>query len=291
MKIGFIGLGIMGSRMAAHLQRQGYELVVFNRTPGKAASLVNQGALWADTPAAVAEQVDVLFTMLAHPEAVEKTALGNGGFLAALQPGTLWVDCSTVNPSFSRRMAEEARLRQVRFLDAPVAGSKRQADQAELVFLVGGHAADVQTCQPLFETMGSRIVHVEGHGLGTSLKLVLNLLLATSMAAFAEGMVLGQALGISQELLFKVLLGGPVVAPFVAMKREKLEHGNYEAEFPLKWMQKDLQMGAIAAYGVGVAMPFGNVVKEVYSLAIRKGLGQKDFSAIYSFLEEGTGNE
>ena len=86
------------------------------------------------------------------------------------------------------------------------------------------------------------------------------------MAAFAEGMVLGQALGISQELLFKVLLGGPVVAPFVAMKREKLEHGNYEAEFPLKWMQKDLQMGAIAAYETGVVMPFGNVVKEVYCL-------------------------
>lgn len=286
MKVGFIGLGIMGSRMAAQLQRQGYELVVFNRTPAKAAPLINEGAVWADSPAAVGRQVELLFTMLAHPEAVEATALGKDGFLDALPPNSLWVDCSTVNPSFSRRMAEAARVRQVRFLDAPVSGSKKQAGQAELLFMVGGAAADVESCQPLFEGMGSRVLHVGEHGLGTSLKLVVNLLLATSMAAFSEGMVLGQALGLSPELLFKVLLGGPVVAPFVAMKREKLEQGNYEADFPLKWMHKDLQMGAVAAYEAGVATPFSQVVKELYSLASRKGLGQQDFSAIYHFLRE-----
>jgi 3-hydroxyisobutyrate dehydrogenase-like beta-hydroxyacid dehydrogenase len=137
MKVGFIGLGIMGSRMAANLQKAGHYLVVFNRSADKASSLVKEGARWADTPAAVAEQVEVLFTMLAHPEAVKDMALGDNGFLDRLRPDALWVDCSTVNPSFSRQMAEEARSRKIRFLDAPVTGSKGQAAKGELVFWWG----------------------------------------------------------------------------------------------------------------------------------------------------------
>src|SRR6266851_2667402 len=123
MKVGFIGLGTMGSRMAANLQKGGHQLVVFNRTREAAASLISRGATWADTPASVGEEAEVLFTMLAHPAAVREAALGKNGFLHRLRPGTLWVDCSTVNPSFSREMASEAQTRMVRFLDAPVSGS------------------------------------------------------------------------------------------------------------------------------------------------------------------------
>lgn len=153
-----------------------------------------------------------------------------------------------------------------------------------LIFIVGGDEADLETVRPLFEIMGNRIAHVGGHGMGTSLKVVVNYLLATSMAAFAEGMVLGEALGLPQALLLKVLLGGPVAAPFLSAKREKIAQDDYDAEFPLRWVQKDLQMATLAAYVAGVAMPVGNVAKELYRLADRNGLGQEDFSAIYRFL-------
>ena len=284
MKVGFIGLGIMGSRMAANLQKAGHQLVVFNRSAEKAAPLIKEGARWAETPAAVAEQVEVLFTMLAHPDAVKEMALGADGFLDRLRPNTLWVDCSTVNPSFSRQMAEEARSRGIRFLDAPVTGTKGPAAKGELVFWVGGPEVDVQACRPLFDVMGRRVVHGGGYGMGTSLKMVVNVLLAEAMVAFSEGMALGQSLGISQATLFEVLLGGPVVAPFVANKRENIERGEYEAEFPLRWIQKDLHLAAVTAYEQGVAMPMANIAKEIYQQAIGSGLGDRDFSAIYEFL-------
>jgi 3-hydroxyisobutyrate dehydrogenase-like beta-hydroxyacid dehydrogenase len=123
MKIGFIGLGIMGSRMAANLQKHGYSLVVFNRTRAKAQPLLDKGASFAESPAKLAEQADVLFTMLAHPDAVEQAALGRNGFLSHLKSNALWVDCSSVNPSFSKKMAAEAVGREVHFVDAPVTGS------------------------------------------------------------------------------------------------------------------------------------------------------------------------
>src|SRR5258706_11499709 len=201
MKIGFVGLGAMGSRMAANLQKTGVPLVVYNRSREKAASLASKGALWADTPAALAEQVDILFTMLAHPAAVREAALGQDGFLDRLRPGMLWIDCSTVNPSFSREMAAAAQARKLRFLDAPVAGSRGPAALGELVFFVGGHAEDVLASGPLLRAMGSRIVHVGGHGMGAALKMVNNLPLPASMAGFAEAPVPGEALGISRGRL------------------------------------------------------------------------------------------
>ena len=286
MKIGFIGLGIMGSRMATNLQKNGRQLIVHNRSREKAQTLLENGADWADSPAAVAADADLLFTMLAHPEAVRESALGAAGFLDHLSPGSLWVDCSTVNPSFSREMAAEAAQRQIRFVDAPVAGSKDAAADAHLRFIAGGAADDVAACQSMFDEMGQGVVHVGGPGMGTALKVVVNYLLAASMAAFAEGMALAQAQGLSQEMLFKVLLGGPVVAPFVSGKQAKMTSGDYEPDFPLRWMQKDLQMTAVTAYEAGVPMPLGNIAKEMYQQAIQNGWGDSDFSAIYEFLNQ-----
>lgn len=287
MKIGFIGLGIMGSRMAQNLLNNGVDLVIHNRSKDKATALLENGATWAETPAALAEQVDMLFTMLAHPEAVTQVALGDAGFLDALQAGAVWADCSTVNPAFSRQMAAEAHKREVKFLDSPVAGSKNQSEQGVLVFLVGGDENVIATCQPYFEHMGSRVVHVGGNGMGTSLKLVVNYLLGTTMAAFAEGLVLGEAMGVPREMLLNVIVGGPVAPPYLAGKRPKIEQGDYDPEFPLRLMQKDLQMADMAAYDVNAALPVGNAAKELYRLAIQDGLGDVDFSAIYSFLSEG----
>jgi len=284
MKIGFIGLGIMGSRMAANLEKNGYSLVVFNRTPAKAEPLLGPCGTFSDSPAKLAQEVDILFTMLAHPDAVEQAALGADGFLNHLRPNALWVDCSSVNPSFSKKMAAAAAARQIRFVDAPVTGSAPVAAEGKLVFWVGADAADLETIRPLLLCLGNRIVHVGSHGTGTSMKMVINVLLGNAMVAFAEGMALGEALGISRKVLFDSLLGTPAIAPFLALKREKIETGNYDAEFSLRWMQKDLHLASVSAYESGVAMPVTNAAKELYRLAMMKGYAIQDFSAIYNYL-------
>jgi 3-hydroxyisobutyrate dehydrogenase/glyoxylate/succinic semialdehyde reductase len=230
-------------------------------------------------------QVEIVFTMLAHPDAVEEAALGENGFLTHLAPGRLWVDCSTVNPSFSRKMAAQARARGIRFVGAPVTGSKDAAAQGKLVFWVGSESADLEACRSLLELMGNRIVHAGGQGMGAALKMVMNQLLGTVMAAFAEGLVLGQSLGLSRDVLFEALLNGPAAAPLLASKRKRIEGGDYEdADFPLQWLQKDLHLASVSAYETGAAMPLTNVAKEIYRLAIREGDGEKDFSAICDFL-------
>jgi 3-hydroxyisobutyrate dehydrogenase-like beta-hydroxyacid dehydrogenase len=223
--------------------------------------------------------------MLAHPDAVEEAALGKDGFLSHLAPGQMWVDCSTVNPSFSRKMAAEAQARGLRFLGAPVTGSKGQAALAKLIIWAGGEATDLETCRSLLECIGSTIIHCGGQGMGASLKMVMNQLLGTAMAAFAEGLVLGESLGLSRKVLFDALLGGTAAAPFLAFKRERIESGNYEnADFPLRWLQKDLHLAAVSAYETGAAMPLTNVAKEIYRMAIREGRGSEDFSAVYDYL-------
>jgi 3-hydroxyisobutyrate dehydrogenase/glyoxylate/succinic semialdehyde reductase len=285
MKIGFIGLGIMGSRMAANLRSAGHTVVVHNRTREKAEQLLSLGATWAASPADVALQAETVFTMLAPPEAVRQAALGRGGFLGALEPGRLWVDCSTVDPSFSREMAEKARERGIRFVDAPVTGSKGYAAEARLTFWVGGATADLESCRPLLECMGNRVVHCGGQGMGSSLKMVMNQMLGTVMAAFSEGLVLGETLGLPRKALLDALLDGAAGAPFLKLKRGRIETGNYEpADFSLRWLHKDLHLAAVSAYDSGVAMPVTNAAKETYGLAVRGGRGDEDFSAIYAFL-------
>jgi 3-hydroxyisobutyrate dehydrogenase/glyoxylate/succinic semialdehyde reductase len=286
MKIGFIGLGIMGSRMAANLQKHGYSLVLFNRTRAKAEPLLGPCGTFSDSPAKLAEQVDILFTMLANPEAVEQAALGDNGFLDHLRSNALWVDCSSVNPSFSKKMAAATAARRIRFVDAPVTGSAPAAADGKLEFWVGGDPADLERIRPLLLCMGNKIVHTGGHGTGTSMKMVVNLIMGNAMAAFAEALALGEGLGFSSKMLFDSLLGTPAVAPFLALKREKIESGNYEAEFPLRWMQKDMHLASVSAYETGVAMPVTNAAKELYRLAMREGHASQDFSAIYDYLKQ-----
>jgi 3-hydroxyisobutyrate dehydrogenase-like beta-hydroxyacid dehydrogenase len=287
MKIGFIGLGIMGVRMAANLQKAGYDLVVHNRTKAKADELVANGAVWADTPADAAEDVDILVTVLAHPEAVKEAALGEDGFLEVMPIDAVWMDSSTVNPSFSREMAAAAEVEGVHLVDAPVAGSKDAAAAGSLIFITGGSSEVIEKCRPLMDVMGQNVMHMgEAVGTGTSTKVLFNALLAQSMLAFAEGLALGEAMGIDRDKLMDMLIGGPVVAPFVAGKRPFIEADDYDPHFPLKWMRKDLQLATQTGYEVGAPMPSANAAKEVYALAVKHGLGDLDFSAIYKFLSE-----
>jgi 3-hydroxyisobutyrate dehydrogenase-like beta-hydroxyacid dehydrogenase len=286
LKVGFIGLGIMGSRMAANLRAHVSNLVVFNRTREKAETLVRDGVKWASSPAAVGADADVLFTMLANPEAVAAAALGGNGFLSAMRPASIWVNCSTVNPSFAQQMANESRARRIRYLDAPVTGSKDVAAHGELTFLVGGDVADLEVCRPLLEVMGRHIVYIGRHGLGSAMKMVNNLMLGVTMAALSEGMSLGEALGVSRQTIFDTLAAGPLTAPIVAAKRGKIERADYDADFSMRWLQKDLHLASVSAYETGVAMPVVNATKELYRLAMREGYADQDFSAIYEFLNQ-----
>lgn len=288
MQIAFLGLGIMGSRMAANLVRAGHNLAVWNRTAGKASGLAALGAYVARTPAeAVENGAEVVVTMLSTPEVVAEVALGPDGFLAGLKPGALWIDSSTVDPVFSRRMAGEAARSGVRFIDAPVTGSKEAAEKGQLRFLVGGSQADLAQARPLLEKMGAAVVHAGDQGMGSSIKLVFNLMAAQAMLAYAEGLALGEALGFTRQQMLELTMGMPQVAPLMATKRAKIETGQYEADFPLQWMQKDLFLATQTGYALGIAMPQTNAAKEVYRLAMRAGLADEDFAAVVKFLEAG----
>jgi 3-hydroxyisobutyrate dehydrogenase/glyoxylate/succinic semialdehyde reductase len=174
----------------------------------------------------------------------------------------------------------------VRFLDAPVAGSKIPAEQAQLIFFVGGEKEDFEFSMPLLEAMGKTVLHIGRNGMGTAMKMANNLLLASAMAAFSEALVLGETLGIPREALFDTLLKSPVTAPFLALKRPLIESGTFETQFPLKWMHKDLQLASVTAYECGVATPGMHAIKESFALAVRSGLGEKDFSALYQYLKK-----
>lgn len=280
MKIGFIGLGIMGSRMAANLLKKGHQLKVYNRSREKVNGLIAAGAKWSETPSGVAEGAEVLITMLADPEAVAGVALGADGFLNNLAEGALWIDCSTVHPSFARKMAGAAGQNGIAFIDAPVAGSKPQAEQGALVFFAGGSAADIEKASELFEAMGQKTLHIGAAGQGTAIKMVINQLLANSMAGFAEGLQLGESLGLARKLLLDVLIGGPVVPPYMAMKKENFERNQYEAAFPLKLMSKDMRMVATAAGEQGLHQPLAAATAESYAGAVAAGFGELDFSGI-----------
>jgi 3-hydroxyisobutyrate dehydrogenase/glyoxylate/succinic semialdehyde reductase len=284
MNIAFIGLGIMGGGMAANLVRAGHVLSVWNRTVEKAAPLVALGAKVASSPVEAVRGAEVVFTMLSTPEAVEEIALGEDGFLPAVRAGAVWVDSSTVGPAFSRRIAAEAQKRGVRFVDAPVTGSKDAAQQGTLRFLVGASQADLEEIRPLLERMGTTIVHAGETGMGSSIKLVFNLITAQSMLAYAEGLALGEALGLSREWLLDLTLGSPQVPPLLSLKRAKMETGQYDADFSLKLMQKDLHLAALAGYEAGIAMPQTSLAKEIYRLAMRAGLAEEDFSAVVKFI-------
>jgi 3-hydroxyisobutyrate dehydrogenase-like beta-hydroxyacid dehydrogenase len=286
MNIGFIGLGIMGSRMAVNLAKAGHQIYVYNRTKDKAKNILSDRIIWKDNPSQVALESEVLITMLSAPDAVREMALGEKGFLHTLKKGSLWMDCSTVNPSFSREMAGVAKKHSIHFLDAPVGGSRIPAEKGELIFFIGGEESDVQKCESLFRAMGKKHLHLGGHGSGTSLKIVFNLLLGHAMAAFAEGMALGVSLGLDKKKLLDILVPSYVEPPFMELKKPKLEQDDYGADFPLKWMHKDLQLASQTAFEQGIALPGVNVIKELYQLASQSGYAEKDFSAIFQFFQD-----
>ena len=286
MNVTFIGLGIMGQRMARNLRNNGVTLTVYNRSPEPTQALQEQGAQVAASAAESVQEADVVFTMLASPEVVDKVAMGPGGCLPAMRKDALWVDCSTVNPSFSLKAHQSAVDHQVRFLDAPVAGTKPQAEQAELIFFVGGDARALDEVAPLLNFMGKKIMHMGEVSKGASFKMLVNALLAQSMVLFSETVLLGEKMGLSREFLLNTLPGLAVSAPFTKAKAKMIRDNNYEVQFPLELMYKDLHLAALTAYEHQQPLYLANLTKEIYARATQNGLGRADFAAVHRFLAD-----
>jgi 3-hydroxyisobutyrate dehydrogenase-like beta-hydroxyacid dehydrogenase len=285
MKVTFIGLGIMGSRMVEHLLANNIELTVFNRSKSPMIELQKKGADIATSAQQAVREADIVFTMLSTPEVVKEVVWSKNGFISQMKEQALWVDCSTVNPAFSRQSREISSKHHIRFLDAPVAGSIPQAEKRELVFFVGGAKDDVTEIEPLLQMMGSKVMHIGETGMGTSYKLLVNAMLAQSMIAFAEAVLLGEKLGVSRDFLLDTLPHIGVIAPFTKAKAEIIRAGTYEALFPLELMHKDLHLAALTAYEKEQPLYLANLAKELYANAKQEGLGRKDFSAIFAFLD------
>ncbi|RYL95859.1 NAD(P)-dependent oxidoreductase [Sporolactobacillus sp. THM7-4] len=285
--IGFIGIGIMGSRMAGRLLAAGKPLVIYNRTKKKAEPLLEKGAKWADSPKAVGEQADIVFTMLANPQAVDAVAFGEQGLLNGLKPGSLWVDSSTINPASSIKLAKATVEKGARFLDAPVAGSTGPAEKGELIFFVGGEKKDIEEARPLFEIMGKEIQHKGKNGMGTAMKLVNNLMLGQTIAAFSEAIAFGESLGLEKEELVKAIVSGPNAAPILQFKKNKILNEDFEkADFKVNSIYKDFELAAEEAYAHNFALPISNTVKALYGLLKQNGMGDNDFASIYAFLKK-----
>ncbi|NMT64424.1 NAD(P)-dependent oxidoreductase [Marinobacter orientalis] len=290
MNVSFIGLGIMGSRMANNLLKcDDITLTVFNRSPEAMAPLEKAGARAADSARHAVADAEVVFTMLSAPEVVEKVAFGDdGGFIDAMKENALWVNCSTVNPSYTRECDERSRARKIRFLDAPVAGTKMPAETGELTFLLGGESADVDQVRPLLDAMGQKVLHVGPAGQGSAFKMLVNALLAQSMLVYSETALLGEKLGFSRDFLMDTLPNLPVTAPFLKGKAELIKEGGYEAQFPLELMLKDLHLLDVTAYEHKQPLFLASLAKSVYGQANSAGHGRDDFASVFKYLDKGS---
>ncbi len=285
MKVTFIGLGIMGSRMAANLLKNGVDVTVWNRSKASVKALEAQGAKSVSTANEAVKDADIVFSMLSNPEVVEQIFLIENGVLSAMKKGAIWVDCSTVNPSFSLKSNEVAKANDIIFIDAPVAGTLPQAQNADLVFFVGAEKNVLEKIETYLNFMGKKVINIGEIGKGASFKMLVNIMLAQSMVIFSEAVLLGEKMGISQDFLLNVIPNLAVTAPFTQFKTDMIKSDNYPVNFPLELMQKDLHLAAITAYELQQPLHLANITKELFAAANQKGMGRLDFAAIHQFLE------
>lgn len=285
MKITFIGLGIMGSRMAANLLKNGVAVTVFNRSDAPVQELIKKGATGANSIKEAVEEADIVFSMLSTPEVVEHLFLKENGALSFMKKDSIWVDCTTVNPSFSVKAGEAAAKAGIRFVDAPVTGTKPHAENGELVFFVGADKELLDILMPYLNHMGKKVLHIGATGKGASFKMLANIMLAQSMIIFSEAVLLGEKMGLSKDFLLDVLPNLVVSAPFTKFKSNMIRSGNYEVMFPLEWMHKDLHLASVTAYELNQPLYLANVAKELFANANQNGRGRLDFSAIHEYLE------
>ncbi len=282
--LGFIGLGAMGGRMARRLLDAGHPVVGFNRTAAKAEPLVAAGMKLASSPRQTAEASDVIFSMIAHTEALDAIAYGPDGVIEGLRPGATWVEMSTVSPSATRRLAEAVGARGAILLDAPVSGSVFTLEQGQLSIMVGGDAAALERVRPYLSAIGPTITHVGPLGLAVTMKIAANLGLAVQMLAFSEAVLLAEKAGIARERAVETLLKSVVASPMIKYRGPFVLGMPAEAWFNVPMIQKDLELALELGHQVGVPLPTTALTQSMLTAARALGLGEYDFAVIFDVL-------
>jgi 3-hydroxyisobutyrate dehydrogenase len=286
-RIGFVGLGIMGSRMAANLRRAGCELTVYNRTRERAETWATEhGGTVVASPAEVGAAADVVITMVVDGEQVQEVLLGEHGVAQGAQEGTLCVDMSTIAPGDSRRIAQALAQRGIAFVDAPVTGSSPKAQDGTLTIMAGGAATDFERARPLFEAMGELIVHVgEEVGQGEMVKLINNAVAAANAHTLAQALVVGRATGVDLDALVQVMGAGSGGSAMLALKAGPMREHDYSTLFKLEHMLKDVRLCLEEGQAAGVPFPAAAAVREALSAGMGRGLGDADFVAVLESVE------
>lgn len=283
-RIGFLGMGIMGSAMARNLIKAGFEVLVWNRARERCRPLVAIGAKEGKTPREVARTCPVTFAMVADPSAAGQVCFGEDGILEAMGPGRAYVDFSTVDPDTSRRIAAAVRARGGRFLEAPVSGSRKPAEEGTLVVLAAGDRTVYDEVLPALQVLGKTCLYLGETGNGAAMKLVVNLVMGEMMVALCEGLALAGKAGLSGEALLEVLSAGAVANPMFALKGPQILRRDFGVAFPLKHAQKDLRLALGLGDALAQPLPAAAAANECFKAARAMGAGEEDFSAVYRAL-------
>jgi len=281
--IAFIGLGLMGGRMAGKVLKAGHTLRVYNRTAAKTEAVRRLGASAAASPREAATQADAVITIVSDPPALAAVLDGPDGAFAGCRVGTLVIDMSTVDPGTSQAMASRAQSLGLRYLEAPVTGGLGAAEQGTLTIMAGGSPEDFAAARPLLETMGRKILHLGPMGHGAVMKLATNLVASTIFTAMAEGLVFATKAGLDPALVAEVLAER---SPLIAGAAPRVLAGQFEARFPLKLAHKDVHLALNTARNLGVPLFALGAVGQLYSAALGKGLGELDQVGMIQLLEE-----
>ncbi len=279
-KVGFMGLGIMGTPMAANLLKAGYPVMVYNRSPEKAEPLMKQGATLAASPKALAQAAEVVIVMVTGPEAIGDLLWGPDGAGGAFNHSKVFINMSSVSPRYTRELAQELEPSGVTFIDAPVSGTKKPAEDGALVILAGGPEAKIKELSPLFLAIGKKVIYCGSVGQGSMMKMFINLLLGLMMAGFAEAINFGKLGGLELEAMLDTVSSGAMNCPMFQGKAANLREKNYPPAFPLKHLAKDAKFVVDTAYELGAPVPAGQMLLHLYRIGVAQGWGDEDISAI-----------
>jgi 3-hydroxyisobutyrate dehydrogenase len=284
-KIGFIGLGLMGSGMSMNLLKAGFPITVWNRTPSKMEPLLEAGAEGAGSPREAASGSDVVISMVTDSPDVEEVILGPNGVIHGARPGTIVIDMSTISPSVTRRIAEELGKKEVKMLDAPVSGGAIGARNGTLSIMVGGDEAVYKECLPVFEAMGRTITHVGGNGMGQTVKLVNQILVGTTMLGVAEALMFAKKSGVDLEKCHQAVSGGAAGSWQLTNNGARLLRGDHEPGFKVKDYLKDLRLIMEAAAEMKMPLVETSVVHQMFRSLEAEGLTQKGTQAVIRAVE------
>lgn len=287
MKIGFIGTGVMGKSMAAHLLAAGHELVVHTRTREKAADLLAQGALWADSAAEAAAGRDAAISMVGFPADVEETHLGAHGTLSIPNPPSLLIDMTTSTPSLARNLATQAAARGVSAIDAPVSGGDKGAREASLSIMVGGASEAIDQAMPLFETMGRTIVSMGPAGAGQHTKMANQILVSSSMVGACEAILYAEAAGLDPRKMVEAVSQGAAATWTIQNLAPRMLDGDFEPGFFVEHFVKDLGIALEESASLGLDLPGLAEAARLYRLLESRGLGRKGTQALLLLYREG----